>query len=519
MKISIYDTTLRDGVQSEGISFSVEDKLAITEYLDSIGIDFIEGGMPASNPKDFEFFTRAKKLQLKNSKLVAFTSTHKPGIPCEHDKNFEKILSVETEYVTVFGKCWDMHVTEILSTSLEENLALISETIYYFIKNGKKVFFDAEHFFDGYKHNPLYALSTIKAACDSGAEMIVLCDTNGGFFPFEIEDIINKVRSEINCKIAIHSHNDTGMADANAITAVKCGAVCVQGTFGGYGERCGNANLCTIIPDLQLKLGYRCIPNENIIKLTKISRAICETANVGQYPHAPYVGHSAFTHKGGIHSDAVSKNTASYEHISPELVGNKRRFITNEMSGRSALMPVIHRVAPNLNKDSKKTKNLLEKMKEMEQNGYDFEAAEGSTQLLVLRELGKFTPHFSLAKVNVFITLPGNGEGAIANIKISVDGKYEITSAEGDGPVNALDSALRKALVVFYPQVKNMYLSDFKVRCIDSGNGSASSVRVLISSTDGNTTWRTVGASTDIIEASWKALVDSVEYYLGGFAK
>lgn len=519
MKIKIFDSTLRDGVQSESMTFSINDKLALIEYLDKLGVDFIEGGIPSSNPKDFEFFSIAKNVKLKNSKLVAFTSTHKVGVPCHKDEGYKKVLEAETEYVTVFGKSWDLHVTEILNTDLETNLGLIYDSVKYLTEKDKKVIFDAEHFFDGYKANREYAIKTLKAASDAGAIMVTLCDTNGGCFPFEIEEIVTETKKYIDCDIAIHTHNDTGMADANAISAVRCGAMCVQGTFGGYGERCGNANLCTIIPDLQLKLGYECIPKENLKKLTKISRAVCETANMGQFPHSPYVGRCAFTHKGGIHSDAVEKNPVSYEHIEPESVGNKRKIVMSEMAGRSALLHEIQKIEPSIKKDSNKVASLLEKMKELEHIGYDFAAAEGSIQLFILRELGKYTPHFNLAQVNVFITLPGTGLSSIANIKISVDGKYEITSAEGDGPVNALDCALRKALRVFYPEIKNMYLSDFKVRALDSGDGSASRVRVMIISSDGNSTWRTMGVSTDLIEASWKALVDSVEYYLGRLNK
>lgn len=514
--IQIFDSTLRDGVQCEGISFSTDDKFAVIEYLDTLGIDFIEAGNPVSNPKDHEFFEKAKKRSLKHAKLVAFSSTHRVGIQPEDDQGLKALIDAGTDYVAVFGKSWDMHVREILGTSLEENLSIIQSSVAYLVSQGKTVFFDAEHFFDGYKANPDYALETLRTAVNAGAHTLVLCDTNGGSFPLEIAEIIGQVKHALpDTPIGIHAHNDTGMADANSVCAVQSGAVHIQGTFGGFGERCGNANLCTIIPDLQLKLGYDCIPPENMQKLTKISRSICEVANIAQYQHTPFVGRCAFSHKGGMHADAVNKNPFSYEHVAPEAVGNKRRVIMSEVAGRASILPAIQKVEPSLGKNSKKTISILEKMKEMEHIGYDFEGAEGSTHLLVLRELGKYTPHFSLAQFNVVINEPSVSLSSIATIKISVDGKYELTAAQGDGPVNALDSALRKALEVFYPKITQMSLLDYKVRVLGTGDGTASKVRVLITSTDGNHSWRTVGVSSDIIDASWKALVDSVEYFLG----
>jgi len=515
-RISIFDSTLRDGAQGEGVSFSVQDKLAVIQYLDELEIDFIEGGNPASNPKDFEFFQSAQEIELKHSKLVAFTSTHRIGVKPEDDNAIKTVLGTNTQYISVFGKSWDMHVTDILNATLEENLQIIHSTISYFVQNERKVFFDAEHFFDGYKANADYAMQSLQTAADAGACALVLCDTNGATFPFEIEEITKKVCEKFDgVQIGIHTHNDIGMAVANSIFAVRGGATHIQGTFGGFGERCGNADLCTIIPDLQLKLGYECVPDKKINLLTQTARSICEVANIGQDVRSPYVGAAAFAHKGGMHSDAVIKKPSSYEHMPPSEVGNKRRILMSEVAGRSAILPVLQNVDPSLKRDSIETKVILDKLKEMENSGYEFEGAESSLELLMAKELGKFKPHFELGQFNVFVTEPSSQNSSVATIKISVDGKYEITAAEGDGPVNALDLALRKALEVFYPSLKNMFLLDYKVRVLGSENSTASNVRVLISSTNGHKVWRTVGVSKDIIEASWKALVDSVEYYLG----
>ncbi len=516
MKISIFDSTLRDGAQCEGISYSVYDKMAITQYLDAIGVDYIEGGNPGSNPKDKEFFQQVKNLELKNSKLVAFTSTHKLGIMPEEDLSLKSVLDAGTECVAVFGKSSVFHVTEILGTTKVQNLMLISQTIKYLKDNNRYVFYDAEHFFDGYGEDKEYAISTIMAAKDAGADVIVLCDTNGGAMPDTVYEVVKEVKKVLgDTQLGIHTHNDSGMADANSCLAVKAGATQVHGTFCGFGERCGNTNLCTVIGTLQTKMGYTCIPEHRLESLTQVARSISEISNIEQDTRAPYVGMSAFSHKAGIHSDAVLKNPRSYEHISPDTVGNRRNVLISEMGGRSAILPAIQSVEPTLNKESDKTKSILKKLKKLEHSGYDFEGAEGSIYLLAARELNKFKPHFDLVEFSVIVSEPVIDTSATAMITISVDGKNETTAAKGHGPVNALDNALRKALETFYPDISKMYFSDYKVRILNSKKDrSASLARVLITSSDGRNVWRTVGVSPDIIQASWHALVDSVEYYL-----
>ena len=504
MKIQIFDSTLRDGAQGEGIAFSVDDKLAICKKLDSLGIDFIEGGNPASNPKDREFFEKAKKLELKNAKLVAFTSTHRVGeVP-----QFEEILAAETEFVCIFGKSWLLHVEEILRCTPEQNLEIIKSTIEFFKSKNKRVFFDAEHFFDGYKDNAAYAMQVLETASNAGAETLVLCDTNGGAIPFEIVEIVREIGRD---DLGIHCHNDAGMAVASSICAVNEGVQHVQGTFCGYGERCGNANLCTIIPTLQLKMGLECIPKEKMKNLVRTSRFVCETANMTPYNGAPYVGSSAFAHKGGMHSDAVIKMPRSFEHIDPSLVGNERRILLSDVAGRSALMTVLSEIAPEISRNDEVTHRILDKLKELEHKGFQFEGAEGSLELLVLRELGKYKKHFDLGRFQV----TDDGATVSAFIKIYVDGVEEISGAEGHGPVNALDNALRAALMRFYPELEKMRLLDYKVRILGIGEATASTTRVLITSTDGERKWTTIGISQDIIDASWQALVDSIEYFLG----
>ena len=514
--IYIYDSTLRDGAQAQGISFTVEDKLKIVNKLDRLGISYIEAGNPGSNPKDLEFFQRVKKLELKYAKLTAFGSTRRAGIRVEEDANVQSILKADTPAVAIFGKSWDFHVTDVLKTTLEENLLMIRDTLRFFKDTGKEVVFDAEHFFDGYKTNPIYALKALKAAVDGGADCLALCDTNGGCFPSEIYEITRQVREEFgDVPLGIHCHNDTGMAVANSMMAVEAGAVQVQGTFNGFGERCGNANLCTIIPNLQLKKGFVCIPEEKMIKLSTTARFISEVANIVHNERDPYVGNCSFAHKGGMHIDAVNKNPASFEHIDPDMVGNERRILMSEVSGRSTILSAINEVEPNLKKDSPETQKIIDRLKTLEHEGYQFEGAESSFELMVRKELGRYKSFFHLEDFKVITTDPGKEKlSASAIIKVKVGEFTEITAAEGDGPVNALDRALRKALEVFYPQLKNMRLSDFKVRVLDSKAATAAKVRVLIESTDGETSWNTVGVSTDIINASWKALVDSVEYML-----
>jgi 2-isopropylmalate synthase len=514
-KIIIYDSTLRDGAQALGISFTVEDKLKIAKALDKLGIGYIEAGNPGSNPKDLEFFERVKGLNLKNSKVIAFGSTRRVNIDVKEDANVKSLLRAGTDAIAIFGKSWDFQVTNILKTSLEENLSMIYDTVKFFKDNGKEVVYDAEHFFDGYMANPDYEMLTLKHAADAGADSLCLCDTKGGMLPMEILEITKKVVEKFNIPIGIHCHNDNGMGVAGSIMGVEAGATQVQGTINGYGERCGNANLCTIIPTLQLKMGYKCIPKENMRKLTSFARYISEIANIVHDERAPYVGGAAFAHKAGMHADAVNKNSFAYELIGPEAVGNKRTFLMSEVAGRSAVLNIINGVDSSITKDSPETKAIIEKLKEMEFKGYQYEGAESSFKLLVRKILGKYKESFSLKEFKVIVNEPSIDEySSSAMIKIKVGDQEEITAAEGEGPVNALDNAVRKALVRFYPQINNMKLTDYKVRVLDSTSTTASKVRVLIESTDGKEVWTTIGVSTDIINASWIALVDSIEYML-----
>lgn len=519
-KIAIFDSTLRDGAQAEGISFSVSDKVKIVAALDELGISFIEAGNPGSNPKDMVFFREVKKINLKHSKLVAFGSTRRPRIKPEEDANLVSLLEAQTPVVAIFGKAWDFHVTEIIKASLEENLQMIGETIAFLKQKGKEVIFDAEHFFDGYKANKVYAMEAIKEAERAGADCICLCDTNGGTFPDEIHEIVSEVVKQVNTQIGIHAHDDTGMGIANSIMAVKAGVTHVQGTMIGFGERCGNGNLAAIIPNLQLKRGYGCIPQEAMGKLTSIAIRVGEIANITLNEQMPYVGKSAFAHKAGMHIDGVTKAPHSFEHISPEQVGNQRRFLMSEVAGRSTIMEKISAIAPAIHKDDPVTAKIIKSIKELEYEGYQFEGAEGSFELLVRKTLGKYKPFFILEDFKIIGVQPqespleGEGVSSSAIIKVRVEDKVEMTAAEGKGPINALDKALRKALEVFYPQLKSVHLTDYKVRVLDTKLATASKVRVLIESTDGQCYWSTVGVSRDIIEASWIALVDSIEYKL-----
>lgn len=515
-KVTVFDSTLRDGAQAEGVSFSVEDKIKIVKALDRLGLDYVEAGNPGSNPKDLEFFERIKSVELKNTKIAAFGSTRRRGISPSEDGNLQALLGAGTDTVAIFGKSWDFHVTDIINATLQENIEMIYDTILYLKENGKTVVFDAEHFFDGYKNNAEYALKTLDAAVQAGADCLCLCDTNGGAFPDEIYDITKLVAEKFAVPIGIHAHNDCGMAVANTVMAVKAGAVHVQGTMTGFGERCGNTNLSTVIPNLQLKLDYSCIPEENMTELTHIAREVSEIANLKLNDREPYVGKTAFAHKGGMHIDGVSKNSKSFEHIDPSLVGNERKFLTSEVAGRTTILSMIKKIAPNIEKSSPETTRIIDRLKELEYEGYQFEGAEGGFELLIRKELGKYKPFFEL---ETFKTIGEhmsneNMQTATAMIKINVDGKTEITAAEGDGPVNALDKALRKALEVFYPSLAEVHLTDYKVRVLDGNSATASKVRVLIESSDGEESWTTVGVSKDIIEASWKALVDSIEYKL-----
>lgn len=514
-KVFIFDTTLRDGAQGEGISFSVEDKIKIVAALDILGVSYIEAGNPGSNPKDLEFFQTMKTHKLRHAKLTAFGSTRRAGIPVEDDKNLHHLLSAGTSTVAIFGKSWDFHVTDIISTTLEENLNMIKDTVAFLKERKKEVIFDAEHFFDGYKANPEYAYATLKAAAEGGADCLSLCDTNGGAFPAEVYEIVREVVKRFSVQIGVHFHNDCGMAVANSIMAVEAGAVHVQGTYLGFGERCGNANLCNIIANLQLKKGVSCISNEQIKSLTTTARYIGEISNITMNEREPYVGNSAFAHKGGMHIDGVSKAQRSFEHIDPSMVGNKRRILMSEVSGRSTILNKIRKVSPKLGKDSPETQLIVDKLKQLEHEGYQFEAAESTFELVIRKQLGKYKPFFELQHYKIIGEQPSPGKhSSMALVKVKVEGKEEMTVAEGNGPVNALDKALRKALEVFYPELKEVHLTDYKVRVLNTEAATGAKVRVWIESTDGKNVWSTVGVSTDIIEASWIALVDSIEYKL-----
>lgn len=515
--IEILDTTLRDGAQAEGISFSVSDKFQILETLVAIGIHYIEAGNPGSNPKDREFFAQYGQVQpdMCTSRLTAFGSTKRKGIPAAEDPGLQELLSANTPTVVIFGKSWDMQVREILRCSNEENLDMIRETCRYIVEQGRECIFDAEHYFDGVVANSDYAHQCLKAAAAGGASVIALCDTNGASMPeFVAEETRRVVEMLPNIRIGIHCHNDTGLAVANSLAAVRAGACHVQGTFNGIGERCGNANLSTIIPNLQLKYGLTCLSEQALGNLTHSARRMAEIANIILPGGEPYVGASAFSHKGGMHVDGVKKNPQTFEHIDPQLVGNTRRFLLSEVAGRSAAMDLIHSIDPNIPRDAPEVQRILYKLKAMEHQGYHFEGAEASQELLVCKELGIYKPFFSLEKIRIASEQPQIGSNsAYTFIKILVDGVEEVTAAEGEGPVNAMDLALKKAMEVFYPELAQVRLTDFKVRVLNA-EATASMVRTLIESTDGRRVWRTVGVSTDILQASWVALVDSLEYKL-----
>ncbi len=513
-QVIIYDTTLRDGTQGEYISLSAEDKLRIARKLDEFGIHYIEGGWPGSNPKDARFFEMAKLATFQNAQLTAFGSTRKANIKVEEDENIKALLNAGVNTVTIFGKSWDLHVTEILATTLEENLSMIYDSVAYLKEKGKEVIYDAEHFFDGYKNNREYTIKTIKTAMEAGADYIVFCDTNGGTMPHEIEEILKEVLSMVNVRTGIHAHNDSGLAVANSITAVRCGVDMVQGTINGYGERCGNADLIPIIANLQLKMGYKCIPPEKLKHLTELSRFVSEIANMPPLPQRPFVGKSAFAHKAGVHVSAIIKNPFAYEHIDPSLVGNRRRVLVSDLSGKSNIEYKAKELGVELS-DKEYSRRIVEEIKRLEDKGYYFEAAEGSLFVLIKRFTEDFEEPFKLQALRVGIEKNGSEASSChATIKITVGNEEEITAAEGDGPVNALDNALRKALSRFFPNINEMKLVDFKVRVIDGTEGTAAKVRVQIESRDENEIWTTIGVSENIIEASWQALVDSILYKL-----
>ncbi|MCS7253552.1 MAG: citramalate synthase [Armatimonadota bacterium] len=514
VKVFIYDTTLRDGSQSEGVTFTVEDKLRITQRLVDIGVHYIEGGYPASNPKDKEFFQRAKSLNLGETKLVAFGSTCRPNIKPQDDANLQELLSVETPAVAVFGKSWKLHVKEVLRTTPRENLRMIADTVRWLKLNGREVIFDAEHFFDGYKDDPEYALETLLVAEEAGADWLILCDTNGGTMPKEVAQTIEAVKDRLSCPFGIHAHNDSELAVANSIIAVQHGATQVQGTINGYGERCGNANLCSVIPILELKLGISCIGRENLKKLHDLSYFVAEVANQVPNDRQPFVGRSAFAHKGGMHVDAMLKCPLAYEHIDPQLVGNERRILASELSGAASVVAKALEFGIKLDKDSPTTRRILRELKWLGMEGCEFEGADASLELLMRRYLGQWRESFS---VDSFMTIVEERNGEIwaqASIKVRVGDKVFHTAAEGNGPVHALDSALREALERFYPEVKRIRLTDYKVRVVNSSAGTAAKVRVTIESADERGSWCTLGFSTNIIEASLKALVEGIEYGL-----
>lgn len=514
-KYYVYDTTLRDGAQREGISFSVSDKIEIVQLLDALGIDYIEGGWPGSNPKDIEFFDRLKDLSLKHAKVSAFGSTRHANKDVEADDNVKALLEAKTPVVTIVGKSWDFHVTQALGTTLEENLHMIADTVAYLKAKGLEVIYDAEHFFDGFFNNPDYALQTIRVAADNGADTVVLCDTNGGTLPLDVKKVIEAVKKEIDVPLGIHAHNDCGMGDANSIIALQSGAVHVQGTINGYGERCGNADLCCIIPNMYFKLNIKKFKPQ-LKELTRISKVVAELANMIPLDGQPYVGRNAFTHKGGIHVDAVVKHARTYEHANPEEVGNKRRILVSELSGKSSILSKARDDEIQLIKNYPEAREVLQAIKKMEHEGYQFEGAEGSFELLIWKTLKTYNPLFKLEGFRVILDKERRGNDLYieATVKLKVGERSVHTVAEGNGPVNALDNALRKALEEIYPEIKNIKLVDYKVRVLDGKDGTGAKVRVLITSQNGNKRWGTVGVSENLIEASWVALVDSIEYGL-----
>ena len=531
-KIWIYDTTLRDGAQREGLSLSIEDKLRIAHQLDQLGIPFIEGGWPGANPKDVQFFWRLQEEPLRQAEVVAFCSTRRPSKKAADDPMLQPILSAGTRWVTLFGKSWDLHVIDGLKTTLDKNLAMIQDTIEFLRSHDRRVIYDAEHWFDGYKHNPDYALKTLTTALSAGAEWLVLCDTNGGALPHEIAAITRQVHDWLGtiqtasplssalspAKIGIHTHNDSGTAVANALAAVMEGAVMVQGTINGYGERCGNANLCSLIPNLQLKLGYDCIQPAQLAKLSESSRFISEVVNLAPDDHAPFVGLSAFAHKGGIHVSAVERNPLTYEHIPPEAVGNRRRIVISDQAGLSNVLAKARSFGIELDKQDPTCRKLLQRLKTLEQEGYQFEAAEASFELLMRVALHQRPQFFQFKGFQVHCERMPDGDlwrsHSLATVKVAVNGQDILEAAEGNGPVSALDAALRKALLTNYPAIAQFHLTDYKVRILDGRAGTSAKTRVLLESSDGYKRWTTVGVSGNILEASYQAVVEGLEYGL-----
>jgi 2-isopropylmalate synthase len=515
-KVEIYDTTLRDGAQTEDISFSAEDKLRITEKLDELGVHYIEGGWPGANPKDAEYFRKVRKIPLETAKIVAFGSTHRPRQKVAEDTNIKALLNAKTGIVTIVGKTWDFHVKEALRITPGENLDIIHNSISYLKENLDKVFFDAEHFFDGYRDNPEFALNCLIAAQSAGADSIILCDTNGGTLPDGIRNAMGRVIEAITVPLGIHAHNDSECAVANTLVGVEMGARQVQGTINGFGERCGNANLCSVIPNLQVKLGIQVISPERLRKLRDVSRFVNEFANVGHFKRQPFVGDSAFAHKGGIHVSAISRRPETYEHIRPELVGNSQRVLVSDLAGKSNILRKAAEFGIKLDSDAPQLQDIVTEMKEFENQGFQFEGAEASFELLMRKALGLHKRFFDLIGFRVIVEKRSMKEEPLseATIMVKVGGHIEHTAATGNGPVNAIDNALRKALEKFYPELKEVKLQDYKVRVLTAGRGTSAKVRVLVESGDDGRSWRTVGVSENIIEASWQSLVDSIEYKL-----
>lgn len=515
-QIRIYDTTLRDGTQGEGVSFSMEDKVRLATRLDALGIHYIEGGWPGSNPKDLRFFRRMQDVPLKHAKLAAFTMTRRASGTAETDPNMQAVMDAGAPVATIVGKSWDFHVSHALGTTLPENLAMIGDTIAFLRPRLEEVMYDAEHFFDGFRANRDYALATLRAAEEAGAHWIVLCDTNGGTLPHDLVEVIREVRRHVRTPLGIHVHNDAECAVANSLAAVLEGCTQVQGTVNGFGERCGNANLVSVIPNLVLKLGLDCIPEANLRELRALSRFASELANHKPWTAQPYVGDSAFAHKGGMHVSAVVRHPDTYEHVDPERVGNHRRVLVSELSGKSNILWKAREYGIDIDQDTPDTRRILDRLKELEDQGFQFEGAEASFELLMERALGRHRPFFELEAYRVIVEEHSVAEGPVAEatVRLRVRGVLEHTAASGNGPVNALDHALRKALEEFYPRLRTMRLLDYKVRILDESKATAARTRVLISSGDGEDTWGTVGVAENIIEASWHALVDSIEYKL-----
>jgi len=511
--IQIYDTTLRDGTQSEGFTLSGNDKIRIAQKLDELGVSFIEGGWPGSNPKDVEFFERARDIQWKNSLLASFGSTCRVKGGPEDDANINALLNSRTPVCTLFGKTWKLHVTDVLLTTLEDNLRIVEQSVAYLKANGKRVIYDAEHFFDGYKEDASYSLETLKAAIRGGAEIVVLCDTNGGTLPWEVEGIIRELKPALNHPFGIHTHNDSECAVINSLIGVREGAIQVQGTINGVGERCGNANLVSIMADLELKMGYQCLPDGHVKNLYDLSHFVAEVANITPDEHLPFVGKSAFAHKGGVHVAAMRRSAQSYQHVEPELVGNTMRVVVSDLSGRGNLLSKAEENGVEV--EGEEVVPVLNEIKELESRGFSFEAAEASVTMMLKRQEYGYKPPFEL--IDFFVNVEHRDKRGIfaeATVKVRVNGEVLHTAAEGNGPVNALDNALRKALLEYYPQIANFHLSDYKVRILDSDRGTEAITRVLIDTRNSTSRWSTVGASTNIIEASWRALADSVEFGL-----